>query len=162
MVDKAVEIIKEEGRLFSLLKEALSKQKEAMINKDVDAMREYLNETERIVSEIDYVDTERHKVFTNLKKLLELPEDSSLETLINSLPNGDKEKFSDAVMDFLLVLNDLAAELQGLKEIIEFENSYFEFLMNLISGGDNRSTYSRAGKDMATTAGKNSVFDVRW
>ena len=154
-----VEILEIERKLFEEMKRSIEAQKIAMIDRDLDAMNEALLRTERIAVEIDEIDRKRHELFKSLKRSLNLSEDSSLEELLAKLEGSDREEFVDAISKFLSAVNDLAAELEGLKEMMEFENAYFEFLMGVLSG-ETRGVYDRKGS--YGKALRTGSFSVRW
>ncbi|GEM_PF-4638720 len=153
------ELLEIEGKLFESMRESIEAQKIAMIERDIDAMNEALLRTERLTLEIEEVDKRRHEYFNALKRKYGLSEKSSLEELILRMNDEDREKFVTSVSKFLSAVNHLAAELEGMKEMMEFENSYFEFLMSMLSGSD-KGTYTQKG--VYGKAKSTGSLNLRW
>ncbi len=159
MIEHVVNVLEKERDLFEKLRKSISRQRDAMLAKRLDEMEAALNETEKLVFEIGKIDEERHKLFDLLKKKAGLPSNAPFETLLFHLKGEEREAFENSVTKFLWTLNELAQDLQGIKDVLEFENSYFEFLMNLIHGESSNATYSKKGEVRAETEG---IFDARW
>ena len=153
------ETLDRERELFERLKNSVLKQKMAVIDRDMDSLNERLVEIERLSMEIDALDEKRREIFDDLKVSLGLSPNASLTDLINRLSGPDREILLNSLSKFLHAVNDLAAEVQGMKDMLEFEQTYFEFMKNLIAGGGG-GTYSRSGQ--YKSAGAGGSFDTRW
>ncbi len=153
------ELLEVEGRLFESMRESIEAQKVAMIERNIEAMNEALLRTERLALEIEEVDKKRHEYFNDLKRKYGLSEKSSLEELILRMDDDERDEFVSSVSKFLSAVNHLAAELEGMKEMMEFENSYFEFLMGMLSGTD-KGTYTQKG--VYGRAKSTGSLNIRW
>lgn len=152
--------MEKERELFEELGRSLHRQREAMMVRNLDDMQDALKETEKVVLEIEKVDGERHELFKALKRKKGLDEDAPFEKLLSTLQDEEKEAFMDCTTRFLWTLNELAEDLQGIKDMLEFENSYFEFLMGMLRGDEKRSTYSKEG--YVQSKAEEGIFDARW
>ena len=153
------ELLEAERNLFEKMREGIQEQKIAMIERDLDAMNEALLKVERIMVEIEALDERRHEMFRELKRKYGLDEDASLNELLSKMDGEEREEFVNGVSRFLRTLNDLAVELDGMKDMMEFEKSYFDFLMSLMGGGV-RGTYDRKGS-YGKREGTGSL-NIRW
>jgi len=149
-----------EKRLFEQLINIIKEQKVAMIERDLEKMNSLSEEMEEVLFEVDKVDGERHRLFTIYKRRLGLDEDASFEEFLNKIDGEGRAIFIETMENFLFVLNELAAELQGMKEMMRFEKSYFDFVVSLLSDSNDRSIYKGDGRSY-TEPGK-KVLDVRW
>jgi len=149
-----------EKKLFEELIYIVKEQKVAMIERDLEKMTSLSDKMEELLFEIDKVDSERHKLFNIYKRRLGLDEDSSFDEILNKIDGEERENFVDSTGDFLLILNELATELHGMKEMMEFEKSYFDFVMSLLSEDTGKAVYSNDGKSYSDTA--RNILDVRW
>ena len=153
------ELLEAERNLFEKMREGIQEQKIAMIERDLDAMNEALLKVERIMVEIEALDERRHEMFRELKRKYGLDESASLNELLSKMEGEEREEFVNGVSRFLRTLNDLAVELDGMKDMMEFEKSYFDFLMSLMGGGV-RGTYDRKGS-YGKREGTGSL-NIRW
>ena len=153
------ELLEAERNLFEKMREGIQEQKIAMIERDLDAMNEALLKVERIMVEIEALDERRHEMFRELKRKYGLDESASLNELLSKMDGEEREEFVNGVSRFLRTLNDLAVELDGMKDMMEFEKSYFDFLMSLMGGGV-RGTYDRKGS-YGKREGTGSL-NIRW
>ena len=153
------ELLEAERNLFEKMREGIQEQKIAMIERDLDAMNEALLKVERIMVEIEALDERRHEMFRELKRKYGLDESASLNELLSKMNGEEREEFVNGVSRFLKTLNDLAVELDGMKDMMEFEKSYFDFLMSLMGGGV-RGTYDRKGS-YGKREGTGSL-NIRW
>ncbi len=154
-------LMEKEKELFEELKRAVVDQKKAMIDRDIDGMNEALSRIERISLEIERMDSLRNTLLSDLKEKLGLSRKASITDLLNRLDENSREVLLDSLSKFLKVVNDLALELQGMKEMLDFENAYFEFLKSLIVPVESsRGMYSRTGE--YRNAGAGGTFDSRW
>ena len=152
-------LLEVESNLFESMRKSIEAQKIAMIERNIEAMNEALLRTERLALEIEEVDKKRHEYFNELKRKYGLSEKASLEELVLKMDDDDREEFVTSVSMFLSAVNRLAAELEGMREMMEFENSYFEFLMSMLSGAD-KGTYTQKGVyGRAKSAGS---LNLRW
>ena len=153
------ELLEAERNLFEKMREGIQEQKIAMIERDLDAMNEALLKVERIMVEIEALDERRHEMFRELKRKYGLDESASLNEFLSKMNGEEREEFVNGVSRFLRTLNDLAVELDGMKDMMEFEKSYFDFLMSLMGGGV-RGTYDRKGS-YGKREGTGSL-NIRW
>ncbi len=157
-MEKLTKLLELERELFESMRKSIETQKVAMIERNLELMNEALLRTERLALEIEEVDKKRHEFFDELKRRYGLSENSSIEDLILKMEE-DREEFISSVSGFLSAVNRLAIELEGMKEMMEFENSYFEFLVGVISG-DGRGTYTERG--IYERAKGNGSLNLRW
>jgi hypothetical protein len=155
------ELLEIERNLFESLKREIENQKTAMLEKNISAMNESLLSVERLVLRIEEVDRKRHDLFLNLKKKYGLDEKTHLTELLSRMDEEERESFVNGVSRFLSTLNDLATELEGLKEMMEFENRYYEFLMTLV-GGEISGVYGKNGAYGKVGRNAPSALNTRW
>jgi hypothetical protein len=161
LMKELTELLETERNLFESLRKEIENQKNAMLVKDIDAMNESLLNVERLSLKIEEVDRKRHEIFLKLKRKYGLREDAYLTDLLSKIDENEREEFVNGVSRFLSTLNDLAAELDGLKEMMEFENKYYEFLMNLL-GGEIGGVYGRDGTYGKASRNAPSALNTRW
>ncbi len=160
MLKELTDVMVEEKKLFEQLIDIVKEQKVAMIERDLEKMTNLSDRMEEVLFEIDKVDNERHRLFNIYKRKLGLDESTSFDELLNRIDGEERESFIDSTGDFLFVLNELAAELQGMKEMMEFEKSYFDFVISLLSDNNNKGVYKSDGRSYSEPGRK--VLDVRW
>ena len=153
------ELLEAERNLFEKMIEGIQEQKIAMIERNIDAMNESLLKVERIMVEIEALDEKRHEMFKELKRKYGLDEEASLNELLSRMDGKEREEFVSSISRFLKTLNDLAVELDGMRDMMEFERSYFDFLTSLLGGGV-RGTYDRKGS-YSRREGSGSL-NIRW
>ena len=155
-----VDLIERECDLFEKLKESVIDQKVSMVERDIRGMMESLSRIERIALEIDEMDRMRNEKILELKSNLGLPRDSSIADVVNALEGEERERLLNVVSRFLRKVNELAVELEGMRDMLEFENAYFELLASLTRNGERKGTYSRSGDYRNVDTGRG--FDTRW
>ena len=153
------DLIERERMLFERLKDSVVQQKLAVIDRDLETMNEALLKTERLAFEIENIDRKRQEMFDDLKRSLDLPQNAHLADVVNRLEGEERDILLDSLSRFLKTVNDLIAELQGMKDMLDFERSYFDFLKSLFVGND-RGVYSRRGDYRNVNTG--GSFDSRW
>ncbi len=158
-MEELTALMEEERELFERLKESVIQQKMALIDRDLNSMNEALLVSEKLAFEIESIDKRRKDLFEKLKENLGLLPDASLTDVLNKLDDPEREVFLNSISGFLRTVNDLIIELQGMKEMLNFEQSYFDFLRSLITDGG-RGIYSNKGKYRGIET--RGSFDSRW
>ncbi|MCD6450033.1 MAG: flagellar export chaperone FlgN [Thermotogaceae bacterium] len=160
MLKELIDVMQKEKELFEELINIIKEQKVVMIERDTEKMTSLSDKMEEVLFEIDRMDNERHELFNKYKQKLGLDEATSFDELLNCIEGEERENFINSTTDFLLTLNELAAELQGMREMMEFEKSYFDFVTSLLSDNENKGIYKSDGSNYSQPNKK--VFDVRW
>ena len=133
-------VLDEEIKAFEDLKNALVDQRESIIKRNLDDIYEAAAKIEEIVLTLEKLEKERNKEFDNLKDSLGLSRDASLKDIMERLK--DRE-LSEKIFQMVKVINDVAIELRGITQIVEFQEKYVSFLLGFFSNSD---TYRENGK----------------
>ena len=133
-------VLDEEIKVFEDLKNALVDQRESIIRRNLDDIYEAAAKIEEIVLTLEKLEKERNKEFDNLKDSLGLSRDASLKDIMERLK--DRE-ISEKIFQMVKVINDVAIELRGITQIVEFQEKYVSFLLGFFSNSD---TYRENGK----------------
>jgi len=133
-------VLDEEIKVFEDLKNALVDQRESIIRRNLDDIYEAAAKIEEIVLTLEKLEKERNKEFDNLKDSLGLSRDASLKDIMERLK--DRE-LSEKIFQMMKVINDVAIELRGITQIVEFQEKYVSFLLGFFSNSD---TYRENGK----------------
>ena len=133
-------VLDEEIKVFEDLKNALVDQRESIIKRNLDNIYEAATKIEEIVLTLEKLEKERNKEFDNLKDSLGLSRDASLKDIMERLK--DRE-ISEKIFQMVKVINDVAIELRGITQIVEFQEKYVSFLLGFFSNSD---TYRENGK----------------
>ena len=133
-------VLDEEIKAFEDLKNVLVDQREFIIKRNLDNIYEAATKIEEIVLTLEKLEKERNKEFDNLKDSLGLSRDASLKDIMERLK--DRE-ISEKIFQMVKVINDVAIELRGITQIVEFQEKYVSFLLGFFSNSD---TYRENGK----------------
>jgi len=133
-------VLDEEIKAFEDLKNVLVDQREFIIKRNLDNIYEAAAKIEEIVLTLEKLEKERNKEFDNLKVSLGLSRDASLKDIMERLK--DRE-ISEKIFQMVRVINDVAIELRGITQIVEFQEKYVSFLLGFFSNSD---TYRENGK----------------
>lgn len=133
-------VLDEEIKAFEDLKNMLVDQRESIIKRNLDNIYEAATKIEEIVLTLEKLEKERNKEFDNLKDSLGLSRDASLKDIMERLK--DRE-ISEKIFQMVKVINDVAIELRGITQIVEFQEKYVSFLLGFFSNSD---TYRENGK----------------
>ena len=133
-------VLDEEIKAFEDLKNVLVDQRESIIRRNLDNIYEAATKIEEIVLTLEKLEKERNKEFDNLKDSLGLSRDASLKDIMERLK--DRE-ISEKIFQMVKVINDVAIELRGITQIVEFQEKYVSFLLGFFSNSD---TYRENGK----------------
>ena len=133
-------VLDEEIKVFENLKNVLVDQRESIIRRNLDDIYEAAAKIEEIVLTLEKLEKERNKEFDNLKDSLGLSRDASLKDIMERLK--DRE-LSEKIFQMMKVINDVAIELRGITQIVEFQEKYVSFLLGFFSNSD---TYRENGK----------------
>ena len=133
-------VLDEEIKAFEDLKNALVDQRESIIKRNLDNIYEAATKIEEIVLTLEELEKERNREFDNLKDSLGLSRDASLKDIMERLK--DRE-ISEKIFQMVKVINDVAIELRGITQIVEFQEKYVSFLLGFFSNSD---TYRENGK----------------
>jgi|GEM_PF-1651948 len=133
-------VLDEEIKAFEDLKNVLVDQRESIIRRNLDNIYEAATKIEEIVLTLEELEKERNREFDNLKDSLGLSRDASLKDIMERLK--DRE-ISEKIFQMVKVINDVAIELRGITQIVEFQEKYVSFLLGFFSNSD---TYRENGK----------------
>ncbi len=133
-------VLDEEIKAFEDLKNVLVDQRESIIRRNLDNIYEAATKIEEIVLTLEELEKERNREFDNLKDSLGLSRDASLKDIMERLK--DRE-ISEKIFQMVKVINDVAIQLRGITQIVEFQEKYVSFLLGFFSNSD---TYRENGK----------------
>ena len=133
-------VLDEEIKVFEDLKNVLIDQRESIIRRNLDDIYETAAKIEEIVLTLEKLEKKRSKEFDNLKDSLGLSRDASLKDIMERLK--DRE-LSEKILQMVRAINDVAIEIRGITQIVEFQEKYVSFLLGFFSNSD---TYRENGR----------------
>ncbi|MBT1247217.1 MULTISPECIES: hypothetical protein [unclassified Thermosipho (in: thermotogales)] len=140
-IKKQTELIEKITSSFKSAQTALIKKEIQDLSKNIAMVEEYSLEFEKLEESL-------------LKELNKLGY-SSITNYINS--TNDKE-MSILLATFMEKLNELSIVMSNFKEMLDFENNYFDFVKSLFSNTSQTSTYSKTGYEKVNSSFFNKSY----
>ncbi|WP_448375128.1 flagellar biosynthesis protein FlgN [Fervidobacterium sp.] len=130
-----IENLKNEIRVLDSMIQAFRGLESAMLNKQPEMVSKYALSIEELSLEISLIESEREKFLQELGY-------SSVRQYVEAQDGEDISQVAYLSAEIVEKLNELTIVMDGIRQIVEFENYYFELLNNLVRGVNPSSNYS--------------------
>ncbi|ANQ53431.1 hypothetical protein BG95_02730 [Thermosipho sp. 1063] len=142
------EIIKKQTELIEKITSSFKSAQAALIKKEIQDLSKNIAMVEEYSLEFEKLEELLLKELNNLGY-------SSITNYINS--TNDKE-MSILLATFMEKLNELSIVMSNFKEMLDFENNYFDFVKSLFSNTSQTSTYSKTGYEKVNSSFFNKSY----
>ncbi|MGQ9856625.1 MAG: flagellar export chaperone FlgN [Fervidobacterium sp.] len=132
------ENLKSEIRALESMVQAFRGLESAVLNKKMDMLSKYSVSIEELSLEISLLESQRDEF---LKKLGY----STLAEYIEKDNSDEKREISLMTAEIVEKLNELSIVMNAIRQIMEFNEHYFELLNHLVRGTSTQPTYSASG-----------------
>ncbi|ONN27658.1 hypothetical protein XJ44_02690 [Thermosipho affectus] len=142
------ETIKKQTELIEKITSSFKSAQTALIKKEIQDLSKNIAMVEEYSLEFEKLEELLLKELNNLGY-------SSITNYINS--TNDKE-MSILLATFMEKLNELSIVMSNFKEMLDFENNYFDFVKSLFSNTSQTSTYSKTGYEKVNSSFFNKSY----
>ena len=129
------------------LKENLEKKLDAVGERDTETLQSLLKIEEDIVSKITKIEDEREEIIGRIADELEISKDVKAFELCELIPVPFSTNLMLKFAKLMELLNDISLLNMCVRGLLEFESSYIDFTLKLLSGRMNKNIYTKAGKE---------------
>jgi hypothetical protein len=157
------ENLKDEIRVLESMIQAFRGLEGAVLNRQTDMIAKYALSVEELSLEISTIELQRQDIlknlgYANIKEYIEQNRYSN-----ENASAEDTAQIAYLAAEIVEKLNELTIVMDGIRQVIEFENHYFELLNHLVRGTNPASNYSFGQNKQAissyTTNYDNPIYD---
>ncbi|ACJ75023.1 hypothetical protein H17ap60334_00917 [Thermosipho africanus H17ap60334] len=129
------DLLKNQINLLKSIIESFKLAERALIEKDVQNLTRHISKVEEYSFDFERLEEELNKEinkmgYKSIKEYIEKTNDSEVAYLLATLVEN---------------LNELTIVMSNFKNLVDFENKYFEFIKSLFSNSSTTSTYTKKG-----------------
>ncbi len=131
-MDELINILSEEETLLLQINDILRQHEEALLSKNLDGISTTVYELERLLTSFEKTEDRRRLCFLRMKSELGLSEDLSFYEFARSSEGNLVEKLFKVTEQ----LNQMALEVEKLKELSQFQLRYIDVMMKILNPQD--------------------------
>lgn len=159
-IKKLDEIIDKQIELHEELKNLLGQKREYIQNREIDKLEMLVSKEEKVILDINEAENEREKLIAEIANSMNIDKGVRAIELCEKLPQPHSIHLMMKFVRLMELINDIAILNMGIKNMLEFENTYIELTMRLLSGNLKRDIlYTNNGKHKEDTP--SSLLDGR-
>ena len=129
------------------LKRNLQKKLDAIGERDTETLENLIKVEEEIISRIAEVENERADKVEKIADELNISKDVKAFELCEMIPVPFSTDLMLKFAKLMELLNDISLLNMCVRGLLEFESSYIDFTLKLLSGKLNKGVYTKAGKE---------------
>jgi flagellar biosynthesis/type III secretory pathway chaperone len=160
-IEKLLNILKEELKLYSTLLNLSSEEQKIIIKGDVRKLEENLREKEELLISLKKVEGEKENLREEISQNLGIEKKDLTLTKIIEFSEEYSSEFKDLQEKFLNVLKDLEKIQNVNRELLENSLSIIDFSLRLFTGGESLPLYNERGEDKTTFRGEFSILNQK-
>jgi len=136
-----------EIELHEDLKRNLERKLDAIGERNMENLEKLVKVEEEIVSKIEEVEDERSIIVERIADELNVSKDLKAFDLCEILPAPFSTDLMLKFAKLMELLNDISLLNMCVRGLLEFESSYIDFTLRLLSGRMNENIYTKTGRE---------------
>jgi len=146
-IDELNKVVSKEISLHSELKELLNQKLNLIQNRRIEELDALVSQEERLIFDINKIENKRQEIINKIAGDLNFNKNIKAIELCEKLPEPHSINLMMKFVRLMELINDIAILNIGIKNMLEFENTYMELTIRLLSGKLKKDTlYNNSGK----------------